>query len=460
MVKIEVEILSRETIKPYSPTPSHLKTFKLSFLDQISPIVYVPIIFYYPLSTAAHHNKTEQILNRLKVSLSKTLSVFFPLAGRIRDHLSVDCNDEGVLLSEARVNCHLSEFLEQPQLELLEQFLPCSQFCMVPLQEAVQVAIQLNVFASGGIAIGACFFHKIVDGATMGAFLKCWAAIASESSSDIPEPDFLAASEQYPPREELRDGLSLLNQSWVVKNGKGVRRRFVFDATAISSLKDGLTTSNSCGANPSRVSVVASFMWKSAMAASRSALGSQHRKSSVLGFSVNMRPRLLPPLPESCFGHMVWQAVAAYKAPSNGEDKADLHAVLVSLLRESVGKLNDITGTIKGDEGFRGLSKFREEMKELFCGEEDPDAYIFTSWCKFGYNKLDFGWGKPIWVSHIGGSLDPMFVNYLMLIESASGDGLEAWVCLDERVMAILERDPDFLAFASLNPSIIAPLAH
>jgi len=39
---MQVRIISRETIKPSSPTPSHLKTLKFSLFDQIAPKSYIP----------------------------------------------------------------------------------------------------------------------------------------------------------------------------------------------------------------------------------------------------------------------------------------------------------------------------------------------------------------------------------------------------------------------------------
>ncbi|BFG16211.1 hypothetical protein CerSpe_024850 [Prunus speciosa] len=39
---MEIGIIARENIKPSSPTPAHLKTFKLSLLDQMVP----PLTFH------------------------------------------------------------------------------------------------------------------------------------------------------------------------------------------------------------------------------------------------------------------------------------------------------------------------------------------------------------------------------------------------------------------------------
>ena len=61
----------------------------------------------------------------LKKSLSEILTLYYPLAGKIKDDLCIDCNDDGAYFVEAQVNVCLSEFLSQPDLLILHKFLPC-----------------------------------------------------------------------------------------------------------------------------------------------------------------------------------------------------------------------------------------------------------------------------------------------------------------------------------------------
>ncbi|MED6215902.1 hypothetical protein PIB30_002590 [Stylosanthes scabra] len=101
MEELEVEIFSREDIKPSSPTPSHLRTFKHSILDQVNPFHYAPVVVFY-----TSHNPSEfpKRLELLKQSLSEILTNFYPLGGKIKDKFSIDCNDEGM----DRKNCWAS----------------------------------------------------------------------------------------------------------------------------------------------------------------------------------------------------------------------------------------------------------------------------------------------------------------------------------------------------------------
>lgn len=142
---VEVEVHSRETIQPSSPTPPHSRKFDLSGLDQLIPPVYTSVIFYYTMNNfrLGGRDNGEEISSKLRESLSETLSQFYPLAGRIRANLYIECNDEGALYSEARVNCRLEEFLSAPDLEALDGFLPFHTICTVPEEEAVQVAVQV-----------------------------------------------------------------------------------------------------------------------------------------------------------------------------------------------------------------------------------------------------------------------------------------------------------------------------
>ncbi|KAK9291984.1 hypothetical protein L1049_019936 [Liquidambar formosana] len=181
MITMKLEIASRETIKPSSPTSHHHETFKLCLLDQLAPPIYVPLVLFYSAADFIGNDAVDHttISDRLKKSLSKTLSRFYPLCGRMKENASIECNDEGVLYVEARPNVALSDILKNPEISVLEQFLPFDPYRVRLDKEAVITAIQVNVFDCGGIGIGVCILHKIADGATVASFINAWAATAS-----------------------------------------------------------------------------------------------------------------------------------------------------------------------------------------------------------------------------------------------------------------------------------------
>ena len=145
--------------------------------DQIAPLEHVPVIFYYESNVQANVIKTQEWINQLKKSLSQVLTRIYPLAGRVKENHFIECNDEGVDFIEAKVNCSLSEILRQPEINVLDQFVP-HEFGSNKSSMETQLAIQVNIFSCGGMAIGTCISHKIVDGGTFSSFINMWAEIS------------------------------------------------------------------------------------------------------------------------------------------------------------------------------------------------------------------------------------------------------------------------------------------
>lgn len=85
------------------------------------------------------------------------------------------------------------------------------------------------------------------------------------------------------------------------------------------------------------------------------------------------------------------------------------------------------------------------------ASKEGVDSLGFSSWCNFGFYEADFGWGSPVWVSSISSSGSAVFMNLVILVETGLGDGIEAWVSLDEHDMALLQSNSEFQDFVSVD---------
>ncbi|KAG6783589.1 hypothetical protein POTOM_009245 [Populus tomentosa] len=413
---MEVQIISKQNVRPSSPTPPHLRNFKLSLLDQLIPVPYAPLLLYYPMNdnSGASNLDVPKRLGVLKKSLSETLTHFYPLAGKIKDELSIDCNDEGAYYVEAQVNCHLSEFLRQPDLLLGHQFFPCE---LLPKAVTHVANFQVNVFECGGVAIGICISHRILDGAALSTFLKAWSATARGSKEAIIYPEFISSS-LFPANDlRLRD-------------------------SAAPQRAQAASLGVKC---PTRVEVVSSFLWKCFMAASEEWRGSQ-RRPSLLTHLVNLRRKMEPKLGENSMGNFLWLAAAKCMNKS----RVELND-LVGEVRKAISKIDaDFVEQIKGDEGNSLAEQTLKEIGEF--GSKDGVDYLgFSSWCRFGFYDADFGWGKPVWISSFAAS-GSLTMNLIILADTRC-DGIEAFVTLDEKDMTILEGNPELLKFASLNPS-------
>ncbi|KAK6131381.1 hypothetical protein DH2020_034866 [Rehmannia glutinosa] len=343
---MEFEMISKEHIKPSSPTPHDQKIHKLSLLDQIVPPIYVPLVLYYPNlenkpKNADFISQTTQIL---KQSLSETLTRFYPLAGRIKDSLSIDCNDEGILFVVAKFETNLSDFLKNPDPETCRAHIPSQLSWAEPGPGSDVAMIQLNYFNCGGIAIGSLFLHKVADGVAIGTFMKSWAANTRNSGETL-GPDYSAQS-FFPQNEKMqRDSHLFSAMRKYFKFGKTVMRRYVFDKMSISKIRTML--GENLKNRPTRVEIVSAFLWKCFIIASQKS-GKNSNHLSLVTHGVNMRRKAETPFPENSFGNFVWLVPAS----SSLDNQPDLKT-LFGKVRNAIGKVDvDFVKRMQGDDGF------------------------------------------------------------------------------------------------------------
>ncbi|KAL2515212.1 HXXXD-type acyl-transferase family protein [Forsythia ovata] len=410
-----VEIISKEIIKPSSPTPDHLRNLKLSFLDQVEPPVYVPLIFFYQFDELCFDADKSKLL---KQSLSNTLTMFYPLAGRIHENSSIDCNDSGVEFIEARVHAVLSNVIHKSNMEELKKLLAVDPIGIV---FDTLLAVQINFFDCGGIAIGVCLSHQIADGTSLVEFMNTWAATC-RGKAKIVQPCFdLARS--FPPKDLLGSGFT---PNILITKEKIVTKRFVFDKEKLAKLKEVAASGDGSQVqDPTRVEAVSAHIWKQFMEIAKNKIDEKKALFFAL-HAVNLRPRTSPPLSEHAFGNCWWPAIAV----STSSDDNNGFSVLVTMLRNAIRKINsDYMEQVKEDY-LNHLSKLSDLLLK-----GDVELYNFTSWCRFPVYEVDYGWGKPCWVC----TTTLPIKNIVILMNTPCGDGIEAWVNMLEQDMEMLE---------------------
>ncbi|XP_076946670.1 epi-neemfruitin B 7-O-acetyltransferse L7AT-like [Bidens hawaiensis] len=441
--KVDLDIISRETIKPSSPTPHDLRTFNLSIIDQFMSDIYTPFILFFPNTNKDKDSIMDVVntrLKHLKKTLSETLTRFYPIAGKVKDNLQIECNDEGVYYMEALANQTLHDFLRDPNDERVRGLLPESPGTGDSSKGNFVLGIQMNIFKCGGIGISTNTSHKIFDAHTYYMFMKAWAATARGSTNTL-SPSFVG-SKIFPNNPCLEYSLPKLLLTTKTLSTK----RFVFDSTALTLLKAQPIASAISAHPPTRMEATTAVIWKAAAKAASKVRPFGPQTPHALITMVNLRKRASPDFSEESIGNVL-DAVVAICNPAGSN--LDL-PTLMGRMRDSIAKINsayvDSLKGVKGHETFneqlRGLNRLADLLAE-------GDCLLATSLLKSGMYELDFGWGKPIWFY----ALNNGNARRVAMNETLKGGGVEAIVTLSPDEMDIFERDAELLSYVAVDPS-------
>nr|XP_043632104.1 acylsugar acyltransferase 3-like [Erigeron canadensis] len=419
-------ITDQETIKPSSPTPPHLNRYNLSFIECKMPNIHLPVIFFYENNTKNH-----DVINNLKKSLSNCLTKYYPFAGRLPSPSPasyVECNDEGVEFLEASIDLPLQEFVlkRDPDDTVVNKLAPD-----LGIESNRLLEVQVNHFSCGGFAVGVSLSHKVADGSSVANFVNYWATV-TRGGSPI-DPTFIS----YPVRDldnnNNQGGRSHDDRMKSQSKDKYSTKRFVFSNSKLNDLKNKINNMNVTPLNPSRVESLASLLFKCAVNAATTKTGSF--KPSKLSLTINMREKVISTASlNNVVGNVVNLAVAKMAT-----DDIQLNEVITSLRKDRM----EMQGGIIKDVDENGEMFIKRKMGLVL--DQSHRTYTCTSLCNSPIYKVDFGWGKPVRVIRPTDKWDT--ASYLIFMDTASGDGIEATVKLIEEEMNIFQNDKEFLAF-------------
>lgn len=433
------QIISKTLIKPSSPTPKDLKAYNLSVLDQLSPRFYLPIVLFYSAPNPENSCNINDVPSLLKKSLSEALIHYYPFAGRLAGKDSIDCNDEGLDFYEARIDCKLNDILEKPDPETMDLFSPPGMLFNESFQGSPFI-IQVTYFSCGGLAISVCMLHKVTDACAIFGFINDWAAVAR---GEKVSPMFLTRKAISPFNGQLTLPEIKLEKDNVVT------RKFSFDPSKLSSLKATVTDDPGILQNPSRVEVVTALIYKCAMAASKAKTGLS--RPSMLMQAANLRPRVVPPLPENSVGNFSW----FFSIMTNDENDKSMAKIVAALKKAAKGFSEKYGNGLTADKCYSIICESIEGARKVIReNKSEMDSYRCSSLCRYPFNQMNFGWGKPIWV----GTSSSKMKNTFHLLDSLKPGGIEALVTLEEEKMAIFEKDEELLKYAVLNPNAMVSM--
>lgn len=147
-----------------------------------------------------------------------------------------------------------------------------SKFLPLELYNAngLPLMVQVTFFDCGGMAIGVGLHHEIADSLSFIMFLNAWSALA-RGGTHFKAPIFGTAAKLFPPQD-----MSTLPRDFSnVRDDKIVSKRFVFDASKITTLVNKYSGAAGCG-RPTRFKAISTFIWSRFAVAAQPYKGSQN----------------------------------------------------------------------------------------------------------------------------------------------------------------------------------------
>ncbi|KAL3818367.1 hypothetical protein ACJIZ3_004272 [Penstemon smallii] len=371
-----------ELIVPDKPTPNEIKP--LSDIDDQDGLRFlVPMIFFYPGKSS--HDPVHVI----RKGLGEALVFYYPFAGRIFEgadrKLMVNCNSEGVVFVEANANIKIEQLGDGifPPCPYMDEFL-----CTAPDSGGIigcpLLFFQVTRFICGGFALGIRLNHTMADGYGLMLFLNTIAELtkgrcSTPSTPPVWERQLLNA--RSPPRITRThyefDDFTSTTKSKAIPEDKLVRTSVLFGPREIQSLRNQAQKYPSC----TRYELIVACLWKCRTIA----LEIDHNDTVRFSGLVNVRnEKLGMNFPIGYYGNAFVYPAAISKAGTLTSSPLSYALDLVQRAKKRVDE--EYVRSTADLMVIKGRPKYGT-----------PLNFIVSDIRSLGFDKLDLGWGKPLY---------------------------------------------------------------
>ncbi|KAH0457339.1 hypothetical protein IEQ34_012654 [Dendrobium chrysotoxum] len=449
-----VTMLSKLTIVPNKKSICSDLKLSVSDLPMLSCHYIQKGLFFPPPPIPIH-----PLFSLLATSLSRALSYFPPLAGR----LFTDA--EGcVFISSTDAGCEFSlataPSLNLPLLLPPSSDVPIQVKSFFPLDCTVShdghflplSSFQLTELGDGSVFLACTINHAVVDGTSFWNFFNAWAEICrSPTLTTISRPpNFI--------RNFFPDSSAVLR----FPGGKGpavtfpvdspIRERiFHFRRESIQELKDKANNYHSSENAEAygksihdkkhfkEVEEISSFqslcaqLWRSVTRARKHL---QPSTPTTFRMAVNCRRRVVPAVDDCYFGNAI-QSIPTTAAV--GEVAAGELSLIAGMLRRNVAA--------HGDEKIRKVvAEWETEPRCFPLGNPGGAGLTMGSSPRFPmYERNDFGWGEPVAVR--SGKANKFDGKISAFPGREGGGNVDLEVCLAPETMGALLQDMEFMHY-------------
>ncbi|KAH9625073.1 hypothetical protein KSS87_010563 [Heliosperma pusillum] len=444
--KYRVSSIERETEVDEDKRVHHLNPFDVSrlLMDNSQPGY---------LYTMPSNFTPSSYLELLRISLSRALVHFYPLAGRLVSvpnqsehscYMYVDCSKG----SGARF-IHASAF-DLTMAQVLNPDVNASKLIqsLFDLGEASinhdghtrpLLSVQVTELKDG-VFLGVCYNHSVVDGTSLFHFNRVWSRIFTGTFSQsvplpiVKQPDFLIGRVVKLPY--------LTPEEFVIRpttEGDLMGRRFQFSSQSLKKIK-AIANSDVKTSRPiSTFQSLIAFVWKCITRARDLNPGDM----TTCGLPLNLRQRFNPPLTNEYFGNYAIKAKATVKA---GDLLVNSISWAATLLNNAVKSQDDRSAR----DIIKQAMEFGPELVPPTRTSRSNDVIVASS-PRFDYKESEFGPGELIGYRAGCGNKGEGKV-YAMLGSQGHGS-INLEIRLVPQTIDALLLDNEFMSFVSLNNS-------
>jgi len=388
-----VRVKEAHVVTPSDPTPNTV--LALSALDsQLFLRFTIEYLLVYRPGPGLDRASTAA---RLKTALAKALVPYYPFAGRVRPQaeglgLEVVCRAQGAVFIEASSERYSANDFQKAPKTVAQWRKLLSLYVTDVLKGSPILVVQLTWLADGAAAVGVGINHCICDGIGSAEFLNYFSDLASEKCQGLgpsvsvdPKPKPVWDRHLLNPDNRSEANPAMHGEFGRVPDLCGFMNRvtsrlkptcIVLDERRIEALK------RACGgASCTSFEVVAAHVWRSWARA----LGFPKNQTLKLLFSVNVRKRVKPGLPEGYYGNAFVLGCAQSSAWELGERGVAHVCGMVKRAKERVD--ND------------HVRRVVELVSESRASPDSVGVLILSQWSRLGLERVELGMGKPL---HVG----------------------------------------------------------
>lgn len=431
----ELTIISSTTVAPASGNQSTRRTALTPWELQLLLLSYIQqgLLFLKPPPT----RQENRIIDDLKTSLSRTLDLFYPLAGRLGTAINEDgtasffihCNGAGAqFVHAAAPGLAVADVLEPTYVpSIVHSFFPLNGVCNYDGVSEPLLAVQVTELVDC-LFIGCTVNHLVADGTSFWHFFNSWSE-ASRSCNNVSSPPIFRPWFADDTHYSIQFPQSALVPP--IPTAPPLQEKvFHFTKERIAALKARANVE--MGSDQiSSLQAVSAHLWRSVIR-NRGLPGDQETRYNL---PIGVRPRLRPPLPQHYFGVAVLPGTATMKI---GE-------LLEMGLGHAAWKLNrTVAACTHEEEATNFLESWAKNPKLLGVNTPIINGSLYMSNSpQFNVYGTDFGWGRPVAARSGGGNrLD----GKTTFFPGESGGSIDVQVCLSQETLEAMIEDAEFMA--------------